>query len=164
MFTSPQSPVTITPENLLAWVDEGFRGIELAFKSLGKRQPYTSSWVSAGTQPVLGDGTLVAAFVEIGSFVVVSIELTMGSTTTYGTNSYSFKLPRAPVNVAPEWMGAVEFFDTSAGARFPGAVRAIGGVANASPIAASGNNMAPTVPFTWAVGDKMKLTVGYPVQ
>jgi hypothetical protein len=164
MFTSPQPPVTITPENLLVWMDEGFRGIETAFKSLGKRQPYASAWISAGTQPGLGDGTLIAAFVEIGSFIVVSIELTTGASTTYGSGNYSFKLPRAPANVAPEWIGSVEFFDTSAALRFPGMVRAVGGVANAAPFAVSGNGMTVTVPFTWAPGDKMTLTAGYPVQ
>lgn len=54
---------------------------------------YTPIWASSGTQPALGNGSLVGRYVRIGKFVHFTISLQPGSTTTFGTGTYTFSLP-----------------------------------------------------------------------
>jgi len=54
-----------------------------------------ASWTSTGTAPSLGNGTWNGKYIQAGKFVRFRIVLTMGSTTTYGTGTYSLALPVA---------------------------------------------------------------------
>jgi hypothetical protein len=57
---------------------------------------YTPAWTSAGAtvQPALGNATLLAEYIRLGPMVTAVIQLTAGSTTTFGTGgTYRFSLP-----------------------------------------------------------------------
>lgn len=56
-------------------------------------QSYTCTLSSAGTAPVLGNGTIEAAYSRIGGSTYVTISFTLGSTTTLGTGQLIFSLP-----------------------------------------------------------------------
>ena len=69
------------------------QNVAAAINAFGPWPAYTPTWTSAGTAPVLGNGTLIGAYIQIEHFVVARVTLTMGSTTTYGTGNYYFSLP-----------------------------------------------------------------------
>lgn len=58
-------------------------------------QTFVPSWMASVTNPTLGNGTLTGRFVQIGKLTVATIILTAGSTTTFGSGTYSFGLPAA---------------------------------------------------------------------
>jgi hypothetical protein len=60
---------------------------------------FTPTWSSSGTQPVLGNGTLVGRYLQINKLVLVYMQLIIGSTTTVGTGSYLFSFPLTAVAV-----------------------------------------------------------------
>ena len=62
----------------------------------GLWQSYTPVWTAATTNPVLGNGTLVGRYCQIGKTVWVKFRLTIGSTTTLGSGDWSISLPVGP--------------------------------------------------------------------
>jgi hypothetical protein len=120
---------------------------------------YTPTWSAVTTAPVLGNGTLDGAYMQVGDIVFWAVTLTTGSTSTYGSGPWLFSLPVTPEldSVFPAVV-----FDSSANQRFC----AVGVITSA---AASGNNMrilvdqgagtavGASVPFTWATGDKLSI-------
>jgi hypothetical protein len=59
---------------------------------------YTPTLSSGGTAPVLGNGTINGRWTRQGSTVFVTIEFTMGSTTTLGSGGLQFSLPNQSPN------------------------------------------------------------------
>lgn len=57
---------------------------------------YPIGWSTDGTQPAFGNADVRALYKVRGRFVRVSVQIAFGSTTTFGTGSYTFTLP--PVN------------------------------------------------------------------
>lgn len=166
MFTLDQAPASIDPRSILLWTEEQFRKIETALQKLGKREPYTPIWTASGTQPVLGDGVLQGSYVELGSFIVVSVYLLAGATTTFGTGQWTFSLPRIPVQVTPRWTGSAVQFDQSAGLNYAGTAR-LSSALNNGNLVVSNYGVADTqntIPFAWANTDQFWVTIGYPVE
>lgn len=62
----------------------------------GEWTPYTPTWVSLGTQPTLGNGTLTGAYVRIGMTIHYRVKLVFGSTTSAGTAVWIFGWPVTP--------------------------------------------------------------------
>lgn len=56
---------------------------------------YTPSWTATGTAPAIGNGQLLGKWQQIGKSIDVQINVIPGSTTTFGTGSYSFSVPVA---------------------------------------------------------------------
>jgi hypothetical protein len=55
---------------------------------------YTPTWtVAAGTNPVIGNGTITGRFIQLGKWVFFNVAVQSGSTTTFGTGNYLFSLP-----------------------------------------------------------------------
>lgn len=54
---------------------------------------YTPVWGSTGTAPALGDGTLAGTFNMQGKYVNFDFIWQAGSTSTYGTQSFTYTLP-----------------------------------------------------------------------
>lgn len=54
---------------------------------------YTPTWVSSGTQPTIGNGSITGRYQKVGKTVFFEMELTFGTTTTPGTGTYQFGLP-----------------------------------------------------------------------
>lgn len=59
----------------------------------GTTQTYTPVWTASTTNPVLSNGVIAGRYTQVGKMVTCSIELTMGSSTTYGSGTWSLTLP-----------------------------------------------------------------------
>ncbi|WP_182379817.1 hypothetical protein [Nocardioides sp. WS12] len=68
-------------------VKDAFTGIQSAWTS------YSPAWTGATTNPVIGNGTIVGRYRQIGKSVDFRVVITMGSTTTYGSGQYAISLP-----------------------------------------------------------------------
>src|SRR5206468_4275165 len=53
---------------------------------------YTPAWTASTTNPVVNNGTLNGRYLKIGRTVHNVIDLTTGSTTTYGSGTYAFSM------------------------------------------------------------------------
>src|SRR4051812_10042371 len=82
---------------------------------------YTPTWTSSGTTPAIGNGTLNGKWIRLGRTVTYRIQLTVGSTTTFGTGNYIWAIPTAAHAdySATMHMGNGLGFDTSAAAVSP---------------------------------------------
>lgn len=121
---------------------------------------YSPAWSSTGTQPSLGDGTLVGRYRYIDPKTVeVHIRFKRGSTSTNGTGEYLFSLPVNSLTDAsgihPTLLSAVLL---DAGTRYWNGTAHVRSSANTVAVAggwATGSEWAATVPFTLAVNDEV---------
>lgn len=132
------------------------------FKALGDPwTAYTPVWTASGTAISLGNGTITGAWMNTGKLVIGRIFLTMGSTTTYGTGSYSFTLP---VNSAAgaQWLpiGGCTCRDSSPGTTY-GTVSFTAGSGTAGGGTDAGTRVGQLVPFTWANTDTLAISFTY---
>lgn len=126
------------------------------FNALGDAwASYSPAWTASTTNPVIGNGTLNGFYREIGKTIDYRIELTVGSTTTFGSGSYRMSLPtaaRAAITSLAQPMGNAGLGDTSASARY---LRTAVYLTTTTVFLAdeAGTAWTPTVPFTLANGD-----------
>ncbi|WP_433415014.1 hypothetical protein ACQP1V_36215 [Microtetraspora malaysiensis] len=122
---------------------------------------YTPSWSAATTAPVLGNGTLTGAFIQISRTVHLRLRLVIGSSTNAGAGAWSFSLPTNHVLTAIQTIGG--FVSNSAGSvRWP----VSGYLSNAGGIERLGtlnNILGPAAPFSWASNDQLVLTGSYEI-
>ena len=126
-------------------------------------QSYTPVWSSTGTQPALGNGTLVGSYRRIGSTVSVRIVLTLGSTSTVGTGAYRLSLP---VGGKANSLLSAHFKDASAGsARYSGTAEIVLETATGDNmrinVAGGTSVIGATVPVVPANGDQLLLSGTY---
>ena len=117
---------------------------------------FTPSWTGTVTNPVIGDGTLAAAYRLDGKTLHLRYEIIMGSTTTYGSGTWGLSLPSGFTSVASRrQLIAAHSADASTSLRYSGVLLLGGGATLFSPISlGSGTgNVTATVPFTWAQND-----------
>jgi hypothetical protein len=127
------------------------------------RDQTTLTWPSSGTQPALGNGTLTYDIDITNGIVLLTIHLTMGSTTTYGTGSYYFTgyLPAYPPTAA----AVGTWFGTNAGVKwYTGAAYLSEGGGNIGIyVNDNSNGVGPTIPFTWGTDDYLHLSIAFPI-
>jgi hypothetical protein len=113
-------------------------------------------WSSTGTQPVLGNGTLTGHYNRFGTNrVIFTFQLTMGSTTTFGTGTWFIRVPITPTaDAVNESVGATWLLD--AGTLDKIGVIKFENTTDLTLIAATGGTVSPTNPHTWAVNDKIR--------
>ncbi|WP_060952388.1 hypothetical protein [Streptomyces hygroscopicus] len=126
---------------------------------------YTPTWTAANTNPSLGNGTLIGRYLKVGLTCTAHINLTMGSSTTYGSGNYSWALPFPSANTgctyighahllsgSTRWMGqfVISPASTTASPFFP---------ANATTTTAA--FMQATVPTVLAATHQLRITVTY---
>lgn len=135
------------------------------FNSLfGAWTAYTPTWTAATTNPVLGNGTLVGRYMKIGRVVVAHINLTTGSTTTYGSGNYTFSLPVQAANAGASYIGGAHLIGTD---RWTGQMVISPNAVNTGPFfpISSTNTRAdqqnPTRPETLASGAQVRMTMVY---
>jgi uncharacterized membrane protein YbhN (UPF0104 family) len=125
---------------------------------------YTPTWTAATTNPVLGNGTIVGRYKKIGKVVNFQIDLTMGSTTTYGSGAWSVTLPFAAAASSGSRIGVAQALG---GSRFPGQVVISPSATGTSPFFPSSSSVsnlssvAATTPFAWANGNELRITGCY---
>ena len=142
-----------------AWgdiINANFAAIGAAWTS------FTPAWTGTGSNPAIGNGTRTGAYRQLGKTLDLSIDITMGSTTTYGTGDWLLELPNSLSAVASRWqtLSAVAF-DNSAGTYYVG--MAITNTSAATTLyvvrdGASPSAFTSAVPFTWAQNDRLAIT------
>lgn len=131
--------------------------------------PYSMSWTATGTAPAIGNGIIEARYALNGGQCTVRGNLTMGSTSTFGTGQYRFSLPFTAATLGHvdfHWVGGASSIDRGS-AWFTGECRVASGTAYAMCISgttAGGGTpgeWGQTSPFTWANTDTLSFTVTY---
>lgn len=112
---------------------------------------YTPTWSSSGTQPALGNGTIIGGYTTKGKLAFVRATLIMGSTTTYGTGTWRMSLPGAITSVANYQSGALLLLDNGT-AEKAGIVYTHTDLDKVSLVSATAAVTA-TSPHTWTNGD-----------
>lgn len=121
---------------------------------------YVASWTASVSNPNIGNGSIQAAYEQVGKTVRFRVKVTDGSTTTEGSGNYSLSLPVAPLT------GTIFTFDGSAGT---GTYRIYGiatGGSTVLPLYAQSSTtttarMTPTFPFTMGSGDTISISGTY---
>jgi hypothetical protein len=128
---------------------------------------FTPVWSSTGTQPVLGNGTLYGRYALLGKLVHLYIELTMGSTTTYGSGNYRLSLPITS-EANRLWNLPGISWDTSAGAAYEDITGIVTGASTivelytlAAGVGSSLSVITNGTPITFATGDKLVINGVY---
>lgn len=163
--TTPRTFVTGELETAAifnAELRDALTGIQSAWTS------FTPTWsVSSGTAPAIGNGTLSAAYQQIGKTILFRISLTAGSTTTFGSGGqFRFSLPVNPLSTT-RLTFATDYFDSSVPSAFSGTTTwdSVNSVValNATPTTAGNANRGVTasVPMTWATGDIITINGAY---
>jgi len=134
----------------------------LTNKTVGGGTNISEAWASYSPSLVgwtLGNGTLTGDYMQIGKTVHVKIAYTVGSTDTQSGNpGFSFPVTPAAFDITNRQpIGIATIFDTSAGAfrHYPSAAFSTAQINVYNP---DGSGLSPTVPWTWAAGDKIVIS------
>lgn len=140
----------VTAALLNAEVRDPLTGIQAAWSSF---TPTLTSWT-------LGNGTLTGFWLQIRKTVHFRGNLTVGSTTTFSGGPV-FALPVTAVSaLGRDPIGSTTLFDTSAPAwRHYPLIEASSTTCN--PVNPDGSALSPTVPWTWATGDRIAFSGTY---
>lgn len=125
---------------------------------------YTPAWTAVTTNPVIGNGTLTGRHITVGVTSHVSILLIAGSTTTFGTGSYSFSLPFTSAAATVSYLGTARLTgtDTWIGQTFLAPNASVASATfPASATNTRGANMSPTLPETHANGSTLRLSLTF---
>lgn len=132
----------------------------LTFLNPSNWQPFTCSWTTASSAPAVGNGTLVAYYQVEGPMCRVSIKLTCGSSTTFGTGAWYFSMPKtcvAGVSVA----GTVVILDSGT-QYYSGACMVEASTNVVFPVTYEGAVTSGSPQAAWATGDTLTMTIEYP--
>jgi hypothetical protein len=125
---------------------------------------YTPTWSSTGTAPALNNGTISGRYMKIGRSVLCFINLTFGSTTTYGSGNYNLSLPVQAASSGIAVVGSAHYLNT---ARWVGQIVISSAASNCSAFFPAGtadtrtNFMTPSLPETLASGGQLRLAFLY---
>lgn len=64
-------------------------------RAIGKLTSYTPSWTASSTNPSIGNGFIQGRYIALEEWCWVSVQISVGSTTTLGSGTYSVSLPFA---------------------------------------------------------------------
>lgn len=134
--------------------------VEEALAGLGQWEEYTPTWAAATTNPTLGNGTLSGKYAQVGKLVFFRIELSMGSTTTYGSGNYAFSLPVTPATYVEGVIGNALLFDSSAPARTL-AMGRHNGSGSINLVRTEVGTIVTATTYAWATNDKISISGTY---
>jgi hypothetical protein len=134
------------------WREEYLASVGPAWKT------YTPTWTASTTNPTIGNGTITGHYLQIGKIVWFRANVQTGSTTTYGSGTYSISIPVTSATANPNNTGHVRLSDSSAGQGYAG-MGSIGASAMTLTVQGATNldNVTPTGPFTFANGDELRV-------
>lgn len=128
-------------------------------------ETYTVSWTGSTANPAIGNGTLKGSYVLHDGLCTATVELTIGSTTTFGTGDWRFSLPltSAPTADMAPALGSALVFDS--GTAWLVGVPVVQPAAGYATVVSHNTAVFVngTVPIAWAAGDKLYLSVTYPI-
>jgi hypothetical protein len=163
--TAPSSPYTgqfyDNATDLLRWNGSSW---DTYFKVPGAWTAYTPAWTGSGSNPSLGNGTIVGRYQKIGRQVTVHVNLITGSTTTYGSGNYNFSVPFTSAASGASLIGAAMLLGTDRWGGSTNISPSASTLAAFFPISATNTRvdfMTPTRPETFANGSQLRLTCVY---
>lgn len=186
--TGPTGPVgtsvgNTAPANTdLIWLDTSVDGIMGLGPTgpqgdLGPTGPAASdnnSWASfvpnftaSVTDPVIGDGTVLGKYKQIGKTVFLKINIVMGNSTTFGSGNYNISLPVTAkdnsgiILPATYLQNGTGYFLGSAINEYDGSNSHVTLMAIDSTTPAMATTVSPSVPFTWASTDTIHISGSY---
>jgi hypothetical protein len=126
---------------------------------------YTVSWTAETTNPAIGNGTITGRYYQLGKTVYLSVKLTAGSTTTFGTGAWRFSLPVAAY-AAEGIMMTAACLDNGVAWYQASAVGTYGGSTSYTSILADSTGTTSTAvtyntPFTWGSVDSLIIGGAY---
>lgn len=124
-------------------------------------EAFTTTWTSDGTPVSQGNALLTGRKLVVGKTVWNYIDLTMGSTTTFGTGNYFFSLS-ASVRSGAVALGSIYMVDFSAGTNRCG-VPASFSASLIIGVTSADQTVAATIPHTWAVSDRIAILTQFEV-
>lgn len=125
---------------------------------------YTPSWTGSGTNPAIGNGTLAGRYARIGRMVFFTVDITAGSTTTFGTGFYRVSLPVTATASIPTQLGFGGFYLEDNGVQgYYGIMRLQSTSTVEFLIPSATADTRPTLwgqtsPFTFGNGDKIRIS------
>lgn len=128
---------------------------------------YAVTWSqSAGVNPVVGNATLIGKYMRVGRMIHVHVDMTMGSTTTYGSGGkWRFSLPVASANDGCTHVGTAHALMSTG--RWAGDSIISPGFTTVSaswPDAAGDNQLFladAVTPDTWGNTDQVRIDITY---
>ena len=124
---------------------------------------YTSAWTGASSDPAIVNGTIVGWYGRVGGLVWVSVKVTAGSSTTFGSGMLSLSLPVLPKADGQLLNGFI--LDSNTGTGYQQLGRTASAVANLYHAEADTdgkvNQTTATAPITLASGDTIEVNGTY---
>lgn len=124
---------------------------------------YTPTLTSGGTVPVLGDGQITGRVSRSGSTVRVTIELTVGATTTLGTGDIRFSLPTFAPNYNEKTQYCGFAVITRGSTNYTASIQVPQTLQFARLIRDTSGSVTFNSPAIWEAGDLFRLTFEYDV-
>lgn len=123
---------------------------------------YTPTW-GGTSDPAIGNGVLSGRYMRVGKTITANITIVMGSTTTYGSGTWTLSLPVASVFTTTTYvnLGSVSMRDTSASANSTGVAILANQTTAQMVVGSSSAFVSTTAPWTWANGDTLSVTLNY---
>jgi hypothetical protein len=112
---------------------------------------YTPTWTSTGTAPALGNGTISGFYYRVKNIVFFTVDVTFGSTSTYGTGGWVFTLP--PIAMAGAQQRGGTCLLTDSGVNVYTATMLAASTVNFGCSVPSAGRVSATQPFTFGTGD-----------
>ncbi|RPG34612.1 MAG: hypothetical protein CBB72_006980 [Muricauda sp. TMED12] len=124
------------------------------------RADYDIAWTASSTDPTIGNGELKGRYVLSGSTCTVFVELTIGSTTTFGSGDFRFSVPFRSVFGSRAYGSGLILNDV--------VQNIIPQVNSASSVAAlydeNGNILSASSPSPWSAGDTIRFQITYEIE
>lgn len=124
---------------------------------------FTPTWTGSVSNPVIGNGTLVGKYMQLGKMVMANITASMGSTTTYGSGVWFFALPITIDTGTTKRIVGYALSDDATGILYTALCRVESTSDNKTYIfgGEAGGAVQSTIPFTWASGDRLDIFLIY---
>lgn len=124
---------------------------------------FSPAWTATGTNPVIGNGSIVGRYIQLGKTVFLRASITMGSTTTYGSGQYILSLPVTAAAGSIQLADAFYFNGTNyrGYARMPAGATTLSLFAPNTTAGAADRVVSSTVPFTFASTNSISVSGCY---
>lgn len=152
------------------FISDGSTWIQIDRKTDVPWTSYTPSWTGSGSNPAIGNGTLVGRWKRKGDDIIGNIRIVMGSTTTYGTGTYIWTIPNSSgwtvSTLTASGSGTVLGFGvcSQGGAADDNIVPYLVSTTTVSLKASkTASTVGQLVPFTWANGNYLDFQFTVPI-
>ena len=127
---------------------------------------YTPVWTCSGTAPAIGNGSIIGTYTRNGSTINVIVDITFGSTTTFGSGIFFFSLPRLDyASVVQVGIGSVWAVNGASSAATVGTIQINPGTGlfqiNTVNSSFAPVNATATTPFTFNSGSIIRAEFSY---